>query len=127
MTSWVQKLQRRIAERAARNIDPLSEPVASAVKAKEAISTAALLDLLDMRKTVGNARRIAKIMRALDFVPIRNRQLMPGGFRDTICRGWARPVRESQMDAEQGKKIGSTPLSTGQIGQQGEGWHVQRV
>ena len=58
----------------------------------EAISTAALLDLLGLGKTTGNARRIGKIMHALGFVPIKSRTLAPGGYRDTVARGWARPV-----------------------------------
>jgi len=35
------------------------------------------------------------IMRTLHFIPIKSRRLMPGGFRDTVTRGWARPVRGS--------------------------------
>ena len=65
-----------------------------AVRGKEAISTTALLDLLALPKNTGTARRVARTMRALGFVPIKSRRLMPGGFRDTIARGWARPVRK---------------------------------
>jgi hypothetical protein len=61
---------------------------------KDAIGTAPLLDLLNMRKTSGNARRISETMRALGFVPIKSRRLEPGGYRDTVTRGWTRPVRE---------------------------------
>ena len=62
----------------------------------EAISTFALLDLLGLPKTTGNGRRIAATMRALGFIPIKSRRLMPGGFRDTVTRGWSRPVREAK-------------------------------
>jgi hypothetical protein len=57
------------------------------------MSTAALLDLVGARPTTSNARRLAAIMRELKFVPIQSRRLMPGGFRDTVTRGWARPLR----------------------------------
>jgi hypothetical protein len=32
-------------------------------------------------------------MREQNFVPIKTRRFMPGGFRDTVTRGWARPMR----------------------------------
>ena len=67
----------------------------AAVRGMEAISTAAILDLLGLPKTTGNGRRIAPTMRALGFIPIKSRRLMPGGFRDTVTRGWSRPVRTS--------------------------------
>jgi len=51
-------------------------------------------------------------MRSLGFIPIKSRRLMPGGFRDTVTRGWARPVREScQANPTQGEKIGSLQIS----------------
>ena len=72
--------------------EALRKEVEAAVYGQEAISTAALLDLVGLGKTTGNARRVGKIMRALGFVPIKSRTLAPGGFRDTVARGWARPV-----------------------------------
>ena len=60
------------------------------------VSTAALLDLIGLPKTTGNGRRIALSMRSLGFVPIKSRRLMPGGFRDTVTRGWARPLRQTR-------------------------------
>jgi hypothetical protein len=66
------------------------------VRAVEAISSAALLDLLRVPATTGTARRLAKIMRSIGFIPIKSRRLMPGGFRDTVTRGWARPLRETR-------------------------------
>jgi hypothetical protein len=62
----------------------------------EAISSVALLDLLDVPKTTGNARRLATNMRALGFVPLKSRRLAPGGFRDTTIRGWMRALRPTQ-------------------------------
>jgi hypothetical protein len=34
-------------------------------------------------------------MRELGFVPLKSRNLMPGGKRGTMIRGWARPLRNS--------------------------------
>jgi hypothetical protein len=66
------------------------------VHGKEAIGTAPLLDLLGMAKTTGNGRRLAITMRSLGFVPIKSRRLMPGGYRDTVTRGWAHPIRPAK-------------------------------
>jgi len=74
--------------------DPWHAKLYGALRGVEAISTAALLDLLRVQATTGTARRLAAVMRSLGFVPIKSRRLMPGGFRDTVTRGWARPVRE---------------------------------
>lgn len=73
--------------------DPLREKVAAITRGMEAISTAALLDLIGLPNTTGNARRVSKTMQSLGFVPIKSRRFMPGGWRDTVTRGWARPVR----------------------------------
>ncbi len=58
------------------------------------ISTVALLDLLGLAPTTGNARRIAPTMRSMGFIPLKSRRLMPGGNRGTTIRGWARPFLE---------------------------------
>jgi hypothetical protein len=92
--SWIEKLHRAKAEHAGRDADPLREKLEGVVRGIEAVSTVALLDLLDLPKTTGNGRRIAATMRTLGFVPIKSRRLEPGGWRDTVTRGWARPVRE---------------------------------
>lgn len=91
--SWLGAFHQAKAEAAKRDIDPLRTAVEAAVRGKEAIGTAPLLDLLNLPKTTGNARRIGNTMRALGFVPIKSRRLMPGGYRDTVTRGWARPIR----------------------------------
>jgi hypothetical protein len=62
------------------------------------ISTVALLDLLDVPHTTGNARRLAQTMRALGWIGLKSRRLMPGGFRDTTIRGWSRPIREKSSN-----------------------------
>jgi hypothetical protein len=98
--SWIEKLHRAKAELAERSADPWQKKLEDAVRGKEAVSTAALLDLLRVPATTGTARRLAKIMRGLNFIPIKSRRLMPGGFRDTVTRGWARPVRGKRAAAE---------------------------
>jgi hypothetical protein len=83
----------KVREAAVQPPDPWLKSISGAVKGVEAISTVALLDLVSARHTTSNARRLARIMRQLGFVPIQSRRLMPGGFRDTVSRGWARPMR----------------------------------
>jgi hypothetical protein len=79
----------------AHRADPWRKKVAAAVRDKDAISTAALLDLVRVPASTGAARRLATIMRDLQFVAIKSRRLMPGGRAgNTVTRGWARPLRE---------------------------------
>jgi hypothetical protein len=88
------KLAQARAELEAHHEDPFLERVEEAVRGKDAISTAALLDLLGERATTGTARRLAAVMRSLNFIPIKSRRLMPGGRAgNTVTRGWARPLR----------------------------------
>ena len=94
--SWLQRLDQAHAELAERSADPWRKKLEGAVRGVEAISTAALLDLLCSPSTTGTARRLAKVMRSMGFIPIKSRRLMPGGFRDTVTRGWARPLRETR-------------------------------
>lgn len=92
--SLIGRLAQARAELAERGEDPWQIKVAAAVRDKDAISTAALLDLLHVPATTGTARRLAAVMRALHFIPIKSRRLMPGGRAgNTVTRGWARPVR----------------------------------
>jgi hypothetical protein len=74
--------------------DPWRKKVEAAVRGKDAISTAALLDAVRVPATTSTARRLAAIIRDLQFVPIKSRRLMPGGRAgNTVTRGWAIPVR----------------------------------
>jgi hypothetical protein len=98
--SFVEKLRRAQAEAAEREADPLREKVEAIVRGMEGVSTFALLDLLGLPKTTGNARRIGATMRSLGFIPIKSRRLMPGGWADTVTRGWARPVRKKRVSDE---------------------------
>jgi hypothetical protein len=105
--AFLERLARARAELAERSEDPLRKKVEDAVCDKDAISTAALLDLLRVPATTATARRLAAVMRALNFIPIKSRRLMPGGFRDNVTRGWARPVREMRSSPTM-KNAGST-------------------
>ena len=92
--SFLRTLAEASAELAAHHQDPWYSKVAAAVRGKDAISTAALLDAVRMPATTGTARRLAAIMRDLHFIPIKSRRLMPGGRAgNTVTRGWARPIR----------------------------------
>jgi hypothetical protein len=92
--SLLGKLAQACAELDAHQKDPWHRKVEAEVRDKDAVSTAALLDLLRAPATTGTARRLAAVMRSLDFIPIKSRRLMPGGRAgNTVTRGWARPVR----------------------------------
>jgi hypothetical protein len=105
--SWLGKLHQAKVGIAVREADPFRQKVEDAVRDKEAISSAALLDVLDVPKTTGNARLVGKTMRSLGFVPIKSRRLVPGGFRDTVARGWARPIRETKYSPLTIKQAGA--------------------
>jgi hypothetical protein len=93
--------------------DPWRKKVEAGVRDKDAISTAALLDLLRMPATTGTARRLATIMRELDFIPIKSRRLMPGGHAgNTVTRGWARPIRQMKPSPTM-KNAGGASLNSG--------------
>jgi hypothetical protein len=93
--SLLRQLAQARAELDAHREQPWQKKVEEAVRGKDAISTAALLDLLGERATTGTARHLAPIMRTLHFIPIKSRRLMPGGRAgNTVTRGWARPIRE---------------------------------
>jgi hypothetical protein len=93
MSSWLERLHQARADLDQRREDPWREKLEAAVRGTETIGSAALLDLLRVPATTGNARRLAAIMRTLGFVPLKSRRLLPGGFRDTSVRGWTRPFR----------------------------------
>lgn len=91
--SFLEKMRAADTQLDAPSPDPWRKTIASAVDGIEAMSTTALLELVGARRTSANARRLAAIMRDLKFIPIQSRRLMPGGFRDTVTRGWAQPIR----------------------------------
>jgi len=91
--SWIERMYAR-AQQAERS-DPWRGVLERALPANVTnISTVALLDLLDVPHTTGNARLVARTMRAMGWVGLKSRRLTPGGFRDTTIRGWSRPIRE---------------------------------
>lgn len=95
MTSFMEKVQQAKVELGQRDADPLLPLVARAVSGFEAVSTNAILTIVGLRPTTGNARKVARSMRALGYIPIKSRRLPPGGWTDTLCRGWAKtPFRE---------------------------------
>jgi hypothetical protein len=80
---------------AERDADPLLPLVRAAVTPFDALSTTAILTMVGLRPTTGNARKVARSMRTLGYVGIKSRRLPPGGWSDTLCRGWAKsPCRE---------------------------------
>jgi hypothetical protein len=91
------KLREARVELEAQGRDPWAAKLETALHGVEAISTAALLDVLRVTATTSTARRLAALMRSLQFIPIKSRRLMPGGRAgNTVTRGWARPVRETK-------------------------------
>ena len=87
--SLLEELHRAKAERAERDADPFRRRIEDIMGCMgDSVSTAALLDLIGLPNTTGNSRRIAATMRALGFIPIKSRRLEPGGYRDTVTRGW---------------------------------------
>lgn len=93
MTSYLERLHQASAELAKRDADPLRGIVEATVRGMDAVSTVALLDLIGLPKSTGNARRVSKTMRALGYIPIKSRRLVPGGYLNNVTRGWARPFR----------------------------------
>ena len=92
--SFLERLAQARVELEAHQKDPWHKKVAAAVRDKDAISAAALLDLLRVPATTGTARRLAAVMRSLNFIPIKSRRLMPGGrCGNTVTRGWTKPIR----------------------------------
>jgi hypothetical protein len=106
MSSYIEKLYQARAKLSERGSDPWRGILERALPASvNSISSAALLDLLDVPQTTGNARRLAKTMRSMGWVGLKSRRLMPGGFRDTTIRGWARPFREIRINRGSGSCI----------------------
>jgi hypothetical protein len=96
--SLLKKLEQARSELDTRGQDPWGARLEHALRGVDAISTAALLDLLRAQATTGTARRLAAVMRGLNFIPIKSRRLMPGGRAgNTVTRGWARPVRQVEI------------------------------
>ncbi|WP_426440112.1 hypothetical protein [Bradyrhizobium genosp. P] len=106
--SFLEKIRDAAKQLDAPTPDPWRKPLESALKGVDAMSTVALLDLVGARHTTSNARRLAMIMRELKFIPIQSRRLLPGGFRDTVSRGWVRPMRPLPEGEKVEPRQGST-------------------
>jgi len=86
--SLLGKLAHACAELDAHQRDPWYSKVEAEVRGKDTISTAALLDAVRVPASTSTARRLAAIMRDLQFIPIKSRRLMPGGRAgNTVTRG----------------------------------------
>jgi hypothetical protein len=110
--SFLGRLAEARAELDARHEDPWYKKVEAAVRGKDAISTAALLDLLRAPATTATARRLAAIMRGMHFIPIKSRRFMPGGRAgNTVTRGWARPIRQMRL----GETAARPPFAQGSM------------
>ena len=106
--SFIEKLRRAEAELAERGANPWRRALERDLPANvTCISTVALLDLLGLAPTTGNARRIAPTMRSMGFIPLKSRRLMPGGNRGTTIRGWARPFLELKKSTPTMKPTGA--------------------
>ena len=112
--SFIERMRAAAKQLEAPAPDPWRKVLEPFVRGVDAVSTVALLDLVDARHTTSNARRVAAIMYALGFVKIQSRKLQPGGFRDTVCRGWTRPVRSQpeKVKPQQGTPSPRSNLAT---------------
>lgn len=90
-------------------VDPWLRILGRALQGVEAASTNAILDMVGARLTSANGRRLAQIMPRLGYIAIKSRRLLPGGFKNNVTRGWAKPVRgQSPLplhQQRQGKKV----------------------
>jgi hypothetical protein len=106
--SFIERMRAAAKQLEAPPPDPWRKVLEPFVRGVDAVSTVALLDLVDARHTTSNARRVAATMYALGFVKIQSRKLQPGGFRDTVCRGWARPMRPLEISKKVKPQQGTT-------------------
>ena len=106
--AFLERLQQARDEAATEGADPWRKKVEAVVRDMDAVSTAALLDLVRSKATTGTARRLAAIMRSLNFIPVKSRRFMPGGHCGNTCtRGWARPVRGLKSSAPRTSHTGT--------------------
>jgi hypothetical protein len=98
--SWLGRLEKAKAEITARTADPWRlrlERVRGQVgdDGIERISTQTLFDHLEVfqrSRGAGACRRLAQVMRELDWTPVRVRDLTRGGYKEQV-RGYCRDAR----------------------------------
>jgi hypothetical protein len=109
--AWIDRLREAGEQVDQPYVDPWQRILERALQGLEAASTTAIMDMVGVRPTSANARRLAPIMRQLGFIPIKSRRLLPGGFKDNVTRGWAKPIRGSSPlplqhhQQRQGRKV----------------------
>ena len=99
MASWMTRFHAEEAKLAQHDGDPLLRLVAEAVAPFDSVSSNAILTMVGLPVTAANARKVARSMRTLGFVPIKSNRLVPGGYRQNVTRGWARPLRAVKISA----------------------------
>jgi hypothetical protein len=117
MVSFWEKLEQAEREAAQPEPDPLRVLVERTVRGIEAISTAALLDLIGLPNTTCNARRVSKVMQSLGYVPMKSRRFLPGGFRGTVTRGWTRPFRHDRPEGLNDETVSDRHRDTQRTGE----------
>jgi hypothetical protein len=108
--SFIGKLRELSAQQAERDADPWRSKLEAWLRGIPEISTAAALDLLGLANTSSNARQLAHTMRAIGFIPIKSKRLVPGGrCGNVVTRGWSRPFRKMKSSrprpVAQGEKV----------------------
>jgi hypothetical protein len=109
--AWIDRLREAEEHLDQPYVDPWLRILERALQGVEAASSVAILDMVGARPTSANGRRLAPLMRQLGYIAIKSRRLLPGGFKDNITRGWAKPVRGQsplplhQHQQPQGKKV----------------------
>jgi hypothetical protein len=92
--SFLEKMREAARQADERPIDPWEPRLRRALQNVQAMSTFAILDLIEAEPSTSNGRRLAGLMRHMGFVAIKSRRLLPGGrVGNTVVRGWCRPFR----------------------------------
>jgi len=100
MVSFFERMEEVRRQLAQKRADPWRDMLKPILRNFETIGTRPVFDLLGVPSTTGNARRLARIMRDLGYVPIKSRRLLPGGHCDTTVRGWTLACRPRRSEGE---------------------------
>jgi hypothetical protein len=114
--SFIERMKEAAKRMEAPPPDPWKKTLSQALKDVQGMSTICLLDIVGARHNTSNARRLAGIMRELNFVPTQSRRLEPGGYRSTVARGWVKPMRplpiSKKVKPQQGTPTPPSNLAT---------------